>query len=290
MDFNVSMETVNEKIIGEILYQNESDVDVKELLINGKTEMIKLNQDVWDILALDKNRFVCSNYSSNCLTLYDQNLNLIRKVDLINGESFTPLGLACSDIHLYIADAKNNRILMTDFEYNKIKSVGSHGNFHNQFYSPCGICLKNEILYICDYFNERIQVYNRDLKIISSVSLDYYPWVIKASNSLLFIQAGNTTTFLFIYELKSLKLKQKIDNPDVLCRLSVINSNIYRYNSKSKSVLVYDGNGNFKEEFIINNVDGKFISDEWDGTFIEFNKSLLMISRSVKKLIKFSKK
>ena len=39
------------KIIGKILYQNKSDVDVKELLVNGKQEIIELNHEPWDILA-----------------------------------------------------------------------------------------------------------------------------------------------------------------------------------------------------------------------------------------------
>ena len=286
MDFNVSAEIVNEKIIGDISYLYESDIYVKELLMNAKTEIMESNHDPWDILALDNNRVVCSNPDSKCLTLYDQNLNLLRKVDSINGQGFTPLGLACSDDHLYIADRDDNRIIITDFEFNKIKSVGSA---NNQFDIPSGICLNKEILYICDYLNRTIQVYNKDLEFMKSEKVYYYPWVIKASNSLLFVQAGNTTS-LFIYELNNFKLKQKIDNPSVRCRLSVINSNIYRFNSKSKSVLVYDENGNLKEEIVINNVDGKLISDTWDGTFIEFNRSLLMTSCSDKKLIKFSKK
>ena len=277
MDFNVSKEFFKEKIIGEILYQNESDVDVREFLVNGKTEIIELNHDVWEIIALDKTRVVLSNPGSDCLSFYDQNFNLLRNVERINGESFTPYGLACNNNHLYIADQQNDKILMTDFEFNKIKSVGSYGNENDQFNRPYGICLKNEIIYICDESDKKIQVYSKDLEFISSVSLDYYPWVIKASDSLVFVQAGNTTS-LFIYELNNFKLKQKIDNPAVHCRLSVFNSNVYRYNSESKSVLINDENGNLKEEIVINNVDGKLISDTWDGTFIEFNRSLLMTS------------
>ena len=101
MDFDVSKEIVTSKILGDIWYQNKSVVDVKELLANGKTEIIELYERVFDILALDKNRFVCSNPFSNCLTFYNQNFNLIRKVDLINGESFNPYGLDCIDNHLY---------------------------------------------------------------------------------------------------------------------------------------------------------------------------------------------
>jgi hypothetical protein len=70
----------------------------------------------------------------------------------------------------------------------------------------------------------------------------------------------------------------------------IINSNVYRYNSQSKSFLFYDENGNFKEEIIINNVDGSFLSSAWDGAFIDFEGNLLMTSYSGRMLIKFLKK
>ena len=88
-----------------------------------------------------------------------------------------------------------------------------------------------------------------------------------------------------------MSLKHKIeDSLSVSCRLSVINSNVYRYNNQSKSVLFYDENGNFKEEIIINNVDGKIFSHNIAVTFIDFNGNLIMSSFSSNKLIKFSRK
>ena len=37
-------------------------MDVKELLVNGRTEIIELKHGAYDILALDKKRILCSNY------------------------------------------------------------------------------------------------------------------------------------------------------------------------------------------------------------------------------------
>jgi hypothetical protein len=54
LDFNVSTEIVSQKLIGDIVYEKK-DVDVKELLVKGKREIIQLNHDVWDILALNRN-------------------------------------------------------------------------------------------------------------------------------------------------------------------------------------------------------------------------------------------
>ena len=74
------------------MYQNESNVDVREFLVNGKTEIIELNHDVWEIIALDKTRVVLSNPDSDCLSFYDQNFNLVRENDKINGIRFRPFG------------------------------------------------------------------------------------------------------------------------------------------------------------------------------------------------------
>jgi hypothetical protein len=264
-------------------------VDVKELLVNGITEIIELKHGAYDILALNKKTILCSNYYADCLSLLDKNFKLIRKIDRINGENFQPLGLACTDNRLYIADGLNHRIIMTDFEFNKIKSIGSLGSDFNKFNGPRGICLQNEILYICDILNQRIKIYSKDLEFIKSVKTYYQPWLIKATDSLLFIQSSNTC-FLFIYELDSLVLKKKIENPVYEGRFSVINSNLYRFNSKSKSVLFYDENGDFKEEIVLNNIDGSILSNSLDGVLVEFNGNLIMTRSSTHKLFKFMRK
>ena len=177
-------------------------------------------------------------------------------------------------------------ILKLGFEFNLIKSIIIPGSGVNQFRSPWGICFKNVILYNCEYYNKRIQIYNKELEFIDSVKVDYLPVWIKISNSFIFVQAACIKS-VFIYDLDTFSFKKKIDNPSEHCRLSVINSNLYRFNSNSKSLFLYHENGDFSEEIIVNNVDGKIIPDSYDGKFIHFNGNLLMTSG--KNLIKFSK-
>jgi hypothetical protein len=232
LDFNVSEEIVTEKAIGEIVYL---DVDVKELFLRGKTETIELAHDVFDIIALSNNRIACSSFFSKCLVLYDENFKPVKKIDKINELSFTPTGIASYDNHLYIADSQNHSIIKLDDEFNFIKSLGSCGADFNQFVKPLGICFKNGILYICDLFNQRIQICDKDLEFIDSVKVNYHPWMIKISNSLIFVQAFRVKS-LFIYDLGSLSFKKKLDNPSENCHFSVIYSNLYRFNSNSKSL------------------------------------------------------
>ena len=268
---------------------NRKEIDVKELLINGKREIIELNVGPWDILVLPKNRVLCSNYDNRCLTLYDENLNLIRTIDKINEESIQSLGIAIDDYdenHLYIAEPVRNQILKTDLEFNKINSVGHTGTGDNEFHYPCGICYKNKNLFICDNRNKRLKVYSKDLEFIKLLKVDYIPWVIKASNSLVLVQSGNSLD-LYIYELNNLNLQQKIDDENIYCRISIIDSCFYRFNSQTKTILCYDQNANKNYELIFNNTDGDNFSSHHDGNLIDFNGSLLMTSNGSKKLIKF---
>ncbi len=168
MDFSVSKEIVSQKLIGDIVYQSRA-VDVKEFLDKGKTEIIKLKHDVWDILVVNRYRIICCSLKSKCLALYDENLNFVKTVDKINEFRVAPAGIASYEDHFYISDQLNHKILKLDFELNKIKSIGNLGSRFNQFNVPFGICCKDGILYICDNRNHRIQIYNEDLQFIDTI-------------------------------------------------------------------------------------------------------------------------
>ena len=125
---------------------------------------------------------------------------------------------------------------MTYFEFNDMRWVGSLENTKNQFYDPLGICFEYQLLNVCDFGNEKIKVFDNHLGFIKSVKVDYSPEVVKATILSLFVQALYSY-HIFIYELNSLNLTQKMHNPGVCSHLIVINSNLYQFNSKSKSVL-----------------------------------------------------
>ena len=51
----------------------------------------------------------------------------------------------------------NHIIIKLDFDFNKIKSIGSFGSCYIQLKSPMGICCKDGILNICDNGNQRVK-------------------------------------------------------------------------------------------------------------------------------------
>ncbi len=73
------------------------------------------------------------------------------------------------------------------------------------------MCLQNTILYICDYNNQRMQVYTKDLEFIKSHNLEYKPWKIRASASMVCIVSDyNDFSGVYFYKIIDLSLQKKI--------------------------------------------------------------------------------
>ena len=294
LNIDISNELIDEKLIGKVLfYKKELDsCQVKELLMNGNLEFIDLKIGISDIIVLPNNQLLCSNPDNKFLTLYDENLKLIRIIDKINEEAFKPQGIAINEDYdnLYITDQENHQIIRTDLYFNKIQSVGSYGMGDGNFKFPFGICFKNDKVYCSDYLNKKIQTFNSNLEFFESVILDYVPMVMKAKNSMMMVQS-HYNKFLYIYELPVFNLLHTVEifHWPFFYRISLIDSCFYLFNYKSRSVAFFDENGFFKEEIDLNNKYPKIDGTLGHVAMIKFNKFLLIISSSGKQLIKLSK-
>jgi hypothetical protein len=271
--------------------RHNRNINVKDYLKNDNStrEIIDLNVQPFDIIVLPNNQILSSNYNDKCLTLYNDNFSLINKIDKINGEVFIPYGIILDEnkMRLYISERKNHQILMTDIAFNRVKSVGSLGNTNNQFNDPCGLCFgnNNKYIYICDNKNQRIQTFTKELEFSKSLKVDYLPWTIKASSSMLCIESGNIPGIYF-YNLQDFYFVQKINHG--YCRISEINSVFYEFNNESKRLFCYDKNGELKEEIVLNGAELAILSHVWDGILFNYNDNLFMASYSKGKIIKFS--
>lgn len=286
MEIKISNDTIDESIIGELISEKKNK-NVKDLLHQGKKEIINLGFYPWDIIVFPKNRILCSNYGNKNLTLHDEAGNLIRLLDKINGSLFQPCGIAFDEEenNLFITDLLMHQIIMTDIEFNKIKTVGSAGEENNQFNSPVGICFKNGNLYVCDHGNKRIKMFSKDLEFIKSLNVDYGPSLIKATDSLICVQSFSSPNFFYMYQLGDLVLHRTIDSTNLCFKISVINSLFYRCNFKRKTILCYNEDGNLDEEIILSNLDDNIISGQNDGMIVELNGKLYMTSNSKGKLV-----
>ena len=72
------------------------------------------------------------------------------------------------DSNIYVSDSENNRILKFDSKGIFLVDVGCSGSNELEFDAPLGICYSktNNLLYVCDRDNHRIQVLTTDLKFV----------------------------------------------------------------------------------------------------------------------------
>jgi hypothetical protein len=263
-------------------YGNKSNI-VADLLKNGEKHVFDLDSEPYDI-CLKEDQIIMSHFYDECLKIYDKNLNFIKRVDRINGEGFVPRTvLANFELkQIYICDNHNNRILITDLDFNFIKSVGSQGSDKFEFNTPLDICFSSSKFYICDHDNTRIQVYSKDFDFVASFKVEYYPDNIKSTNSTICV-TGIIQNGIYFYNSNDFHLIRNYNHS--YGRISQINSMFYQFNHSTQTMSCYDENANLKEQITLKGLD-KFLTTDWDGAFIYYNGALLIQSRSDDKIIK----
>ena len=94
----------------------------------GKTEYIYLESHPINLKVLSKDRLLILNSVGICesyfITLHDENYNMIKKIEEINGESISKISKIVINEEkreIYLLDLRNDRIIVTDFEVNFIK-------------------------------------------------------------------------------------------------------------------------------------------------------------------------
>ena len=73
--------------------------------------------------------------------------------------------IAVDDIHIYVTDMSKNRIMKLYLNGIVVQSMGTKGDGPGEFDYPNGIQLsKDDKLYVCDSGNDRVQVFDKELK------------------------------------------------------------------------------------------------------------------------------
>ena len=147
--------------------------------------------------------------SNHCVWIFDRQDQLVKKFGSEgtgNGEFKSPFGAAFdANNHLYVTDTHNHRvqkfdIASTDTYLFQFK-FGSQGSGHGKLDVPVGITLQNGKLYISEYNNHRISVFQLDGQfshIIGSGCVQY-PWHIAVSSNdqLLVANSGHHCISIF---------------------------------------------------------------------------------------------
>ncbi|MCX7797326.1 MAG: NHL repeat-containing protein [Melioribacter sp.] len=71
--------------------------------------------------------------------------------------------------YFYVIDLSNNEVIKLDSLGNDTKIIGGYGSDNNSFDTPSDIYATTLNVYVADKFNDRIQIFDKDLNFISSL-------------------------------------------------------------------------------------------------------------------------
>ena len=269
MNLKFSTIKLGKSQVGEIVYVRSNE-NIRQLLKNADFESIQIAEHPVDTFIAPNGNLVST--STHLVTIFNEVYNEIKKFRIIETS-------ACSLSYkneLFISNRDRNSIHKLDLSFNKLKTID------NDFNQPCGItCCKDE-LYICDYGNQRIQIYNLELEYVGTIKVDFCPYTIKVSDTSIGVHGDNGTYF---YDVNTKVLKNQYQN--IVGRINYLNSNFYVLTNKQpKKAYCYDHDGNLIEEINIDKF-GPFISVWYDGHMMFYKKDLIISSYTKCQLLRF---
>ena len=111
-------------------------------------------------------------------------------------------GICISQNKVFVTQYSGHCINMYELEGKLIKSVGSEGNGEVQFKNPRGLDVsdRNNNIYVCDYYNHRIQILTEELKYHSmlGIGLLEHPRDVKVTRDrVLLLNVSDPCMFIF---------------------------------------------------------------------------------------------
>ncbi len=255
-----SDEKLSEKMIGET-YNGKNIDKIK----NANFEIIKIPEFVSDICILTNNRLLTTNNDS--IIMFDDKFNIVKTLEKPGCN-----GIASNNLKnfIYVTNEVSHCVYMMDLDLNVLKTFGSEGSDNTSLNKPYGVCFKDDRLYVCDYFNFRIQILNSDLEYVDTLKLSCAPFRIKISGSSIGI-TGHDDSILF-YDLNTHELKKQHFN--FSGRISEIDSLFYLI-TPSKMLCCFAMDGNLIKEENIDRFSNHLLN-RWEGIIFYFNKTLIM--------------
>ena len=181
-------------------------------------------------------------WEPNALKIYDKEFKLIKTIDKINNQTFSPRYLTSNGKNsIYLTYIRSDKIIQTDLDFNFMKQFGGTGSTNQQLDHPSGITFHGDSIYVCDSNNERIQKLSEDLIYQESYPLNFKPWNIKIIRNAACIRSFDEP-IISLNQLNPFSFKCEISNGN--CEIYSIHSWFYVSNIFDKRIECYDINGN----------------------------------------------
>lgn len=239
-----SDETLSKDIIGKI---NVNKCITWKMNDENRCQLVDLQQKcIINLTINDNNNNLIVSTINNQLIIYDEYFNQIKLINRINNQIFYPFSVLVYNQNYYICDSRNNRVLMTDENFNLINEFGSkkRGSALNQLNNPYDICIYQKSLLVCDNMNFRIQrlsleqlLYEKTYKIED----DDYPLEIKCYHNTLCVRKySGSLSFFELMPSFQLKITFKSLALNTLC---IYNSYFYAYSQSHEKLYCFEMNG-----------------------------------------------
>ena len=246
---------MDEGFIGSIFkVESDKEYPLKSLLKKGSIdeELDRESGVVKDVMVLANNQLVV--FHNNNFVFYDQNYNVVDRHDSICGVNMVWNGITYNrDDKCFYTTAwrDSHQIHMVDLDFNLIKSITFKGNYGSKCLQ--GISYKKEKVYVCDTKYRRIDVFDKKLRFLKYLQLNFLPIRLKVSDSIVFVGSND---FINFYHLKNLKFYRKFTLSNYFA-FTEINSCFYVH-SNLGSIFCFNGKGELNEEIFSNGVNSFF--------------------------------
>ena len=153
-----------------------------------------------------------ADYSNHCVKVFDKTAKYLSKFGDGKGEGKMsyPRGLLIRGNRVFVSH--NDRILVYELDGKFVSRIGSAGSGELQFNGPFGLSTdeSNNDIYICDYYNNRIQIISENLQYKSQFGKDalYRPHDITLYKDNIFV-LDKSNPCLHIYK-KDLVLQKSV--------------------------------------------------------------------------------
>ena len=151
---------------------------------------------------LNHPRSLAIHYKTGNIYIADTNNHRVQGLSCNGGYLFMfsekmngPVGICTSQNKVFVTQFLGHCINMYELEGKLIKSIGSEGNGGAQFNHPHSLDVsdRNNIIYVCDCYNHRIQILTEELKYHSMLRINLleYPCDVKVTRDGVLVLAGN---------------------------------------------------------------------------------------------------
>ena len=169
----------------------------QEVLIIDKYGGSNFNSP-WHVINGSNNELIVCDFSNRQLVVFNDKLQYLHTIGG-KGKLGLPGGVAVDNKgHLYVSDcsADFNCIKKFKMDGSFVKRFGTFGSAESQFKTPNGLVVsKTEQLYVCDRYNNRIQVFQNDNFMLMFGRKGSQPGALQSPTG---VTMNNTGTQLFV--------------------------------------------------------------------------------------------